>query len=44
MGPHGAFYRSSEMDTQEAYPGFMILEEDVAEKDITEEDENIVVD
>ena len=35
-----AFYRVNEMDTQEACPGFMVLEEDIAE----EEDENIVID
>ena len=34
-----AFYCSSEMDAQEAFPGFVILEEN-----ITEEDENIVID
>ena len=33
------FYRSSKIDTQEACPGFMVLEED-----IVEEDENIVID
>ena len=32
------FYRFSEMDAQEACPGFMILEEDVAE-----DDEDIVI-
>ena len=34
-----ALYRSSEMDAQEACPGLMILEEDIAE-----DEENIVID
>ena len=38
------FYRPSNVDTQEACPGFMVLEEDIAEEDIEEEGKTLLVD
>ena len=39
MRPPLALYYSSEMDTKEACPGFIVLEEEIAE-----DDEEIVID